>query len=377
MPSVRIDLGKYVTLRTSAKGAVRVFFQVPARLRPATWPSLIRLPVEGHRSGGLDDTGEVGRIRRDAAKLYADLITARAGKTTIPTRRDLASLNRSWQVTQRFKATKPRTQQGYCYHAGLVEDWSGLLGAPLVSTIDKSRIETFLAAYDDRPTTRRHIKIVLKMMLDHALDLGWIAKNPAERIKVDAPKSKVAIWEEADVEFYASGAISAGQRFIAAIIRTQWEIGQRITDVRHFRYGAEYTDGVFRFRQSKTGQYVTIPVSPELRTLLDEGRSTESLYLFRDTATGRPFGEQRLGHVFIALRKATGGRDLTLRALRHSCVVQLARAGCTAPEIASITGHSINSVERVLSVYLPRDNQVAWNAQAKRGLVKKVSGTEV
>jgi integrase len=280
-------------------------------------------------------------------------------------------------VTQRFKATKPRTQQGYCYHAGLVEDWSGLLGAPLVSTIDKSRIETFLAAYDDRPTTRRHIKIVLKMMLDHALDLGWIAKNPAERIKVDAPKSKVAIWEEADVEFYASGAISAGQRFIAAIIRTQWEIGQRITDVRHFRYGAEYTDGVFRFRQSKTGQYVTIPVSPELRALLDEGRSTESLYLFRDTATGRPFGEQRLGHVFIALRKATGGRDLTLRALRHSCVVQLARAGCTAPEIASITGHSINSVERILSVYLPRDNQVAWNAQAKRGLVKKVSGTEV
>lgn len=111
--------------------------------------------------------------------------------------------------------------------------------------------------------------------------------------------------------------------------------------------------------------------------MLDEGRSIDSLYLFRDTATVRPFGEQRLGHVFIALRKATGGRDLTLRALRHSCVVQLARAGCTAPEIASITGHSINSVERILSVYLPRDNQVAWNAQAKRGLVKKVSGTEV
>lgn len=30
-----------------------------------------------------------------------------------------------------------------------------------------------------------------------------------------------------------------------------------------------------------------------------------------------------------------------------------------------------------MSVYLPRDNQVVWNAQAKRGLVKKVSGTEV
>jgi hypothetical protein len=51
-------------------------------------------------------------------------------------------------------------------------------------------------------------------------------------------------------------------------------------------------------------------------------------------------------------------------------VVQLARAGCTVPEIASITGHSIASVEQILQRYLPRDSTVARNAQVKRGLIQ-------
>lgn len=374
MPSVPTDLGKYVTVRPALcrppkrDGTRRVFFQVPERLRPSDWPSLIPLPVTGARKGDLTDADEVSRIQTDAVALYERLVGARAGETVIRQRRDLPALNRAWQGSQRFKGTKPRTQKGYAYHAGLIEDWSGLLGHPLVATVGSARIETFLASYDDRPTTRRHLKIVLKMMLDHAMDLGWIEKNHAARIASAAPKSKVSIWEPADVEHYAAAALAHGQPAIAALIRTQWEIGQRLTDARLFRHGAEYEAGVFRFWQEKTGSYVTIPVSKALRDLLAEIRVKGSLYLFVDTATGRPFEEQRLGHEFIAI-KADGGRALTLRALRHSCVVQLARAGCTVPEIASITGHSILSVERILSLYLPRDNEVAWNAQKKRGLV--------
>ena len=99
----------------------------------------------------------------------------------------------------------------------------------------------------------------------------------------------------------------------------------------------------------------------------------DSLYLFTDAATGKPWDEQRLGHVFAAIRTRS---DLQLRALRHSCVVQQARAGCTVPEIASVTGHSPFSVEQILRKYLPRDNQVAWNAQRKRGLIRTEGGQE-
>lgn len=70
---------------------------------------------------------------------------------------------------------------------------------------------------------------------------------------------------------------------------------------------------------------------------------------------------------------AKGGPHRQLRVLRHSCVVQMARASCEVPEIASVTGHSLSSVTTILSHYLPRDSQVARNAQAKRGLIKKSS----
>jgi hypothetical protein len=60
-----------------------------------------------------------------------------------------------------------------------------------------------------------------------------------------------------------------------------------------------------------------------------------------------------------------------LRVLRHSCVVQMARAELRGPGDRAVTGHSLSSVTTILSHYLPRDSQVARNAQTKRGLIKR------
>lgn len=373
MPSVLLDLGRYVTLRPRKDGTYRVLMEVPARLRPSGWSAAIPLPVEGARTGNLRDADEVARIKTDAARLYTRLVQSRAGSTTPEAhRKDLPRLVREWQASQHFKAKKPRTQQGYAYHASLILDWSELTGHRPVSGLTREAIEAFLAVYDDRPTTRRHVKIVLKMLLDHAVAMKWRDDNPAERITVAAPKSKVRIWERADVLQGAWACLEAGQRGLAAVIMTEWEIGQRLTDARLFRRGAEYQpgDGAFRFWQEKTDSYVTVPVSQDLRDLLETVHDPDSFFLFTDTATGKPFAEQRMGHVWQAIRDAAGmDPRLQVRALRHSCVVQLARSGCTVPEIASITGHSPFSVEQILAKYLPRDNEVAWNAQRKRGLI--------
>lgn len=388
MPSVQLELGKYVSLRPRKDGTFRVLFEVPPRLRPSGWLPAIPLPVTAPRTGNLADLSEVARIQTDAKELYDRLVADKAKidrpDVTVPTARSMPELNRMWQSSEFFKSKKPRTRQGYAYHAGLILQWSEAAKNPPVASLGRDRIESFLALFDDRQTTKRHVKIVLKMMLDHAVAVKWRTDNPAAAIMVKAPKSRVAIWEADDVEFYMWAAAVAGHPAIAAMILTEWEIGQRLTDVRLFRLGGEYSDneGAFRFWQSKTESYVTIPVSERLQHMLRAVHQVDSLYLFVDPANGRPYAEQRLGHVFDAIRKmAKVGRKLQLRALRHSCVVQLARAGCTVPEIASITGHSPYSVEQILARYLPRDNQVAWNAQQKRGLIlgpaKNSVGTRV
>lgn len=369
MPSVQLDLGRYVTLRPRRDGTFRVLMEVPARLRPSGWSPAIPLPVDGPRTGDLTNASEMARIKADADSLYARLLRQRMGRDEPATsRRDFPRLVREWQASQHFKAKRPKTQKGYAYHAGLVLDWSEASQNPPVETVSRKAIEGFLALYDDRPTTRRHVKVVLKMLLDHAVAMEWRADNPAEKIVVAAPETTVTIWEVEDVRREAWACAAAGQATIAALIFTIWEIGQRITDARLFRRGADYVpaDAAFRFWQSKTGSYVTIPVSDDLRAMLATVADDDSLYLFRDAATGKPWAEDRLGHVFAAIRTRPA---LQLRALRHSCVVQLARAGCTVPEIASITGHTPFSVEQILAKYLPRDNEVAWNAQRKRGLI--------
>lgn len=109
-----------------------------------------------------------------------------------------------------------------------------------------------------------------------------------------------------------------------------------------------------------------------MRELLQIAVDEDQLLLFRNEPTGKTYTENRLSQTFRSVRKAAvkaGGRPLVLRQLRHSCVVQLARAGCTIPEIASITGHTLDSVTTILSKYLPRDSTVDRNAQVKRGLI--------
>lgn len=378
MPSVKLELGKYVTLRARKEGTHRVFFQVPARLLPPGWLTLIPLPIKGPRTGDLTNASEVRRIQNDAAALYAKLLVDRSAVVApVAATRSIPDLNRLWQATQAFKSTVARTQRNYAVSAALIEAWSASVNHPPVAAMRSDKVEAFLAIYDDRPSTKKHILVVLRLMLAYAVKLGWRSDNPAEGIKISIPKSRVAIWEAEDVELYAAAFIAAGRASIAAMIRTQWEIGQRLTDVCLFQYGGQYSDnqGVFRFKQSKTDSPVSIPISEQLGALLRACRQDGALYLFVDEATGRPWREAQLSNAFAYVRDRhilpEGGPHRVLRVLRHSCVVQMARAGCEIPEIAAVTGHGLSSVTTILSHYLPRDDQVARNAQIKRGLIKR------
>lgn len=387
---MQLDLGKFVSLRPRADGTWRVLFEVPARLRPSGWPSTRPLPTEGTRVGDLTDADEVARIQKDARRLYDDLQRARSNTPApAPNVRTLDALAKVWRGTQQYKGLKPRTQRGYEKSWLHVAAWSESVGHPDPTTLTKPAIEDFLGFLDDTPTTRRHVKVVLKMVMDQAVDLNWRPDNPVARIKMAAPQTRATIWEAADVETYAWAALSIGQSGMAALILTEWEIGQRLTDAYLFRAGDEYlaAEGLFQFEQAKTAGKVAIPVSDRLRAILTHILDGGHLYLFRDGRTGRPWARlvgNRLeaddvaaSKVFALVREvavASGARPLKLKELRHSCVVQLARFRCTVPEIAAITGHSIASVEQILQKYLPRDSTVATNAQVKRGLVRREAG---
>ncbi len=238
-----------------------------------------------------------------------------------------------------------------------------------------------LSLWDKQPVTKRHVRKTFRLIMEQAISKGWRTDNPVAGIRLRRGKrSKVGVWEEDDINAYVAAAEDLGLVSIARIILMEWEIGQRLTDARLFRPGTDYdaTGGVFRFWQAKTENYVTLRVSTKLRLLLDDACREGDLFLFRYEATGKAYTEERLIKAFAMVREAAvakGARRLLMRWLRHSCVVQLARAGCEVPEIAAVTGHSLSSVTSILETYLPRDNKVAENAQRKRGLISNL-GTE-
>lgn len=367
-------LGRFVSARgPRADGTYRVLFEVPPKLRPSGWLPTIPLPIEGRR-GNLSDPDECARIRKDADALYERYQRAKgAAVAAAPKVRSLTTLVDAWQDSQAYRDTKPRTQQGYDWLALRIIAWDAAPRPPDPVTMLRADIEAFLREFDGRPSLKWHLRKVLRLVMDQAVALGWRTDNPVSGVKVKMPRAEVTIWEQADVDAYVWAAVLNKQPWLGALIMTQWEIGQRLTDAILWRHGADYQDGVFRFRQSKTGAYMTAPVGPEVAKVLAACTKDGSPYLFHDGATGRPFPDVgRLGHVFEAVREhvlAGGGRKLLLRALRHSCVVQLARTGNEVPQIASITGHTLSSAQSILSTYLPRDSKMAWEAQRKRGLI--------
>lgn len=380
-PSRRLSLGKFVSVRARGDGTFRVLFEIPPRLRPSGWSPTIPLPRQAPRTGALDNADELARIRTDAAALYEDYLRAKGLKPQGARGHSVETLIATWKASQAWKDNRPRTNQGYDQLLRYIRGWSEGLGHPDPRTLTPADIETFLALFDDRPTLKYHLRKVLRMVMKQMRALGWRQDNPVEDVVVKMPKTRVVIWEQEDVDLYAWAACCARQPALAALILTEWEIGQRLTDAILFRHGAEYVDGVFTFSQSKTAEPVTIPVSDRLRAVLEAVRRPDSPYLFYDGGTDRPFRDMgRLSHVFETVRDValsiSGpdgkliGRYLVLRALRHSCVVMLARASCEIPEIVAVTGHRMASASAILDTYLPRDSKVAGAAQRKRGLLR-------
>lgn len=317
---------------------------------------------------------QVAIIIAEGAKAFNEFDLMRRGGVEASRKKSLLTAIASWKASTSWGELTDKTREGYGYSIKKIENWSAACGHPDPTSLTRAACEKFLAEFNDRPTTKRQTLKALRIVMDHVVALGWRTDNPCMKLSVKVPKTEVVVWEQADVDLYVHVARAQGMHSIALIILLEWEIGQRLTDVRRFRPGAEYDKerGVFSFRQQKTAAPVIVEVSAGLREMLNAA-ADGALLLFRNERTNKAYTENRLSQTFRWIRTAAvkeGGRPLKLRQLRHSCVVQLARAGCTVPEIASITGHALGSVHSILSVYLPGDSTVARNAQVKRGLVR-------
>jgi hypothetical protein len=131
---------------------------------------------------------------------------------------------------------------------------------------------------------------------------------------------------------------------------------------------AHYNGEAIRVRQQKTGALLDVPVHPALREHLNALPRRGLMLVQR---RGKPVPYRTFNRTFSRITERAGIADAQARDLRRTAMIQMALAGATTPMIASVSGHSINSTQRILDTYLPRNRALAEAAITRLAEHKK------
>jgi integrase len=155
--------------------------------------------------------------------------------------------------------------------------------------------------------------------------------------------------------------------------------GQRQGDLLALPWSA-YDGQFIRLRQRKgkegKGRRLKIPVGAPLKAMLDQTQRAATVIL--TTTNNTAWTEDGFRASWgKACTKADIPDDLTFHDIRGLAVTRLAEAECEAPEIATITGHSLKDVEAILDAhYLGRTTKLAASAVAKLERAAAATGTD-
>jgi integrase len=136
--------------------------------------------------------------------------------------------------------------------------------------------------------------------------------------------------------------------------------GQRQGDLRKLPWSA-YDGERITLKQSKSKgkTIVSIRCTRALRTMLDLMAEDKKGPLILTLPSGRARKKRYFNEHWNEAAKAAGITDLHFHDLRGTAITMLAEAGCTVPEIAAVTGHSLKHVTHILEVYLSRTKALA------------------
>ena len=99
-----------------------------------------------------------------------------------------------------------------------------------------------------------------------------------------------------------------------------------------------------------------MPCTKTLKSTLDAAYRRAAVIL--TTKTGRSYSKRYLAQQWEKTCKAAGIVDLHFHDIRGTTVTMLAEAGCTLPEIVSITGHTLRRAQDILDKYLARTSKL-------------------
>jgi integrase len=185
------------------------------------------------------------------------------------------------------------------------------------------------------PFAARNWLQALRALMQFAIGEGLRKGDPTEGVKLPSAKTDgYHTWTEDEIAQYeARHPVGTKARLaLALMLYTAARRGDAIF------FGPQHVrDGMLTYRQHKTRVLLDIPIHAKLIEIIAATPTNHLTYLV--TQYGSAYSSQSFGNQFRQWCRQAGLSICSAHGLRKAAARRLAEAGCSAPQIAAITGH--------------------------------------
>lgn len=221
---------------------------------------------------------------------YAGILSQK-DKPRVVTSRTFHALIKTYHKSPRYANLKTRTALDYDKH---LEFFASIMGDRNPAKMQRKDVIRLRDANADKAYFANYSLRVLRVLMEHCVDLGWRDTNPARGVpELKTVKKEREPWLQELLEAYRHLCpIGTRERLVMELCVGT---GQRIGDVLDMRW-SDIQDGAFFVRQSKTKKELWVPILDELQAALDAA-SRHSVFILTNEwgpTAGPTEGPQRL-----------------------------------------------------------------------------------
>ena len=205
-----------------------------------------------------------------------------------------------------------------------------------VKTMPRAFIFRLRDKFAATPRTANYYVQVVRLLMTFAVDRGWRDDNPALRPKQLKTGPGHRPWEEFEIAaFRARWAANSLERVAFELLLNTGQRGQDVAAMTR----KHYRRGWIAVCQQKTGERVDIPVSKDLKAVLDPWLKGHKHFMLLTTPSGRPLKIDYLRHVMANAYEVARLENVTTHGLRYTAGTILAELGCDWETTSAILGH--------------------------------------
>ncbi|WP_120501809.1 tyrosine-type recombinase/integrase [Roseovarius sp. EL26] len=266
-------------------------------------------------------------------KEYADILAGRAEPKRINVR-NFSALIKNYRSSPRYKRLKPRTALDYDKY---LDFFLSIMADTNPANMKRKDVIRLRDANASKPYFANYSLRVLRVVMEHCVDLGWRDNNPAKGVsEIKTEKQEREPWPHELLQTYRDSCpLGTRERLVMELCVGT---GQRIGDVLEMRW-SDIQEGGFVIRQNKTGKELWVPILPELQAALDAA-SRHSVFILTNERGINRWSYRGASQAVRNVREQIGAVRYDIHSWRYNAACELVEAGCGDDLVASVTGQS-------------------------------------